>query len=553
MKDSEQNLKRLKELELLLGKLRDFVYRHDKNGVFYYLSPSIEEITGYTPEDWKNHYTKYLTNNPINEKVQEYTDKALKTGQPQPPYRVEILHKNGNPVLFEVSEMPYYEDGEVGGIVGIARDITERVKNDKIQNAIYEISQATNRSGNLNKLFEEIHTIIKSLMSAENLYIALVDKETSIISFPYFVDEFDKPPTPRKFGKGLTEFVYSKGEAVVVSKPVEQKLEREGKIELIGADSMSWIGVPLKEKDEVIGVLAVQSYNDGNAYGEDERQILSFVSEQVAQAISKVKKEEQVQKYLEELENTKASLTEKADQLNNLNADKNRFISILSHDLKNPISTLLGYAQFISEEFDYLSKEELIDSVSAVFRTASNIHELLDRILDWVKAQHQSMEVIYKDIELYRVVENNLELYEATAHKKGIKLINGIDQSTIIQADVRILNTILRNLIGNSIKFTENKGFIKVTSLSVENTFEIIIEDTGIGIEPEIVNNLFDGVSSQTRTGTRNEKGTGLGLIICKELIQKLGGSIRAESELGKGSRFLVSLNTSVVNSVNHK
>lgn len=545
MTDNMQYSKQLKELELLLGKLRDFVYRHDKNGIFHYLSPSIEEISGYTVEEWRNHYTKYLTNNPINEKVKTYTDEALKSGKPQPPYMVEIFHKSGKPILFEVSEMPYYENGEIAGIVGIARDITERAKHDKIQKAVYEISQATNKSGNINQLYLKIHGIIKSLMSAENFYIALVDKNTSTISFPYFVDEFDPPPLPRKFGKGLTEYVFSKGEAVVINKQVEQKLEREGKIELIGADSMNWIGVPLKEQDEVIGVLAVQSYKDGDAYSENERQILTFVSEQIAQAITKVKKEEQVQQYLSELENTKSSLTEKAEQLRNLNADKDRFISILSHDLKNPISTLLGYAQFIAEEYDFLSKEEIIDSVTSVYKTAQNVHELLDRILDWVKAQHETMEVVFKDIELHRVVENNLELYKSSADKKGITLLNKINEKTLIKADVRILNTILRNLISNSIKFTEHDGFVKVSSFKSINTFDIIVEDSGIGIEPEIVDKLFVGNHINTRSGTRNERGTGLGLVICKELIDKLGGSIRAESEIGKGSRFLVSLKIS--------
>ena len=110
----------------VLGNMAGFAYRHDVEGVFLYLSPSIEQLTGYTPERWMKHYTTYLTDNPANEKVVEYTEAALRTGVTNEPYKVEVFHENGSRVTFEVTERPYFEDGQVAGIVGIANDITAR-------------------------------------------------------------------------------------------------------------------------------------------------------------------------------------------------------------------------------------------------------------------------------------------------------------------------------------------------------------------------------------------------------------------------------------------
>jgi len=131
-KELENTLKELRIIteqhDILLGNVQDFVYRHDTEGTFFYLSPSVKKITGYTTEEWKRHYTTYLTENPINRYVKEATEKALKTGKRQAPYQAEVRHKNGSLILLEINEQPYFEHGKVGGIVGIARDITKKVK-----------------------------------------------------------------------------------------------------------------------------------------------------------------------------------------------------------------------------------------------------------------------------------------------------------------------------------------------------------------------------------------------------------------------------------------
>jgi PAS domain S-box-containing protein len=127
LRDSSDALtKMVEEQNVLLEHTRDFVYRHDTNGLFNYLSPAVEQVTGYSVQEWWKHYTAYMTDNPINKKVIEYTEETLRTGRERPPYLVEIAHKDGRPVMLEVGERPYFEEGKVAGIVGVARDVTER-------------------------------------------------------------------------------------------------------------------------------------------------------------------------------------------------------------------------------------------------------------------------------------------------------------------------------------------------------------------------------------------------------------------------------------------
>jgi PAS domain S-box-containing protein len=131
-KKVEEQTARYRELaevqRFTLERVSDFIYRHDANGMFYYVSPAVNRITGYTEEEWSDHYSKYFTDNPINEQVVKFTEEALKTGKKMPPYLVEILHKKGFPVILEVNEQPFFENGEVNGIIGIARDVTDRVR-----------------------------------------------------------------------------------------------------------------------------------------------------------------------------------------------------------------------------------------------------------------------------------------------------------------------------------------------------------------------------------------------------------------------------------------
>ncbi len=192
-------------------------------------------------------------------------------------------------------------------LLAVAKDITELKRAERIQASIYKISEAAHTAQNLDDLFRLIHDIISELMPAENFYIALQDERTGLISFPYFVDQYDPRPAPKKPGKGLTEYVLRTGQPLLASPHVFAELVSKGEVELIGTHSIDWLGVPLKVKERTIGVLVVQSYSEGVRFTEKEKEILMFVSSQVAMAIERKQAElalrESEERYRELVEN----------------------------------------------------------------------------------------------------------------------------------------------------------------------------------------------------------------------------------------------------------
>ena len=214
--------------------------------------------------------------------------------------RAEIITKSGKikPVHITASLTT------VGGkpiIQGVFRDITERKQTEQLQFSIYKISEAAHSTDNLEELFQSIHEIIGELMPAKNFYIALYDKITQTISFPYFVDELDKAPAPRKLGRGITEYVIRTEKPLLASPEVFRELKKRADIEVIGTPDIDWLGVPLRIREKIIGVLAVQSYSEGIRYSEKDVNILRFVSDQVAMVIERKRADEALRESEERL------------------------------------------------------------------------------------------------------------------------------------------------------------------------------------------------------------------------------------------------------------
>ncbi|MDX1631975.1 MAG: diguanylate cyclase, partial [Thermoanaerobaculia bacterium] len=199
-------------------------------------------------------------------------------------------------VWVSLRTVPFHDArGRVRGGIGIAEDITERKEGERIQRALYRLSEAVHEAEDLAALFETIHRTLGRLMPAENIYLALYDEETRSLRFPYFVDERDEPPEGSlPLGRGVTEYVLRTEEALLAGPDDLTSLERAGEIELRGALPASWLGVPLKVGQEATGVLALQSYDPEVRFGEKERSVLAFVAEQVAMTVERKRQEAQI-------------------------------------------------------------------------------------------------------------------------------------------------------------------------------------------------------------------------------------------------------------------
>src|ERR1700730_9212414 len=200
--------------------------------------------------------------------------------------------KDGSLVEVLLSTSPVMLNGKRVGAYASYRDITEQKRAEELNAALYAIAARSQSAEDLQQFFAAIHNIVGQFMNARNFYISLYDPQSQLLSFPYFVDEEDPTPTPKPLGRGLTEYFPLSGEPLLATPAVFEDLMRRGEVELIGASSLDWLGVPLKSGTTCIGALVVQSYNENARFGERDREILKFVSQQLAAAIEHKRYEE---------------------------------------------------------------------------------------------------------------------------------------------------------------------------------------------------------------------------------------------------------------------
>lgn len=255
---------------------------------FYYLNPSAAQMSGYSRTEllaMEEPWPKLI--HPQHLHMAVGRSEARLRGERVPShYEFKLVRKDGEErwVDFSASAAPIQFGGKPAN-VAILVDVTERKHAEELQTALYRIAATTSSADEPHQLFAAIHGIVAELMYAKNFYLALYDDKTDLISFPYFVDEEDPPPVPRPPGNGLTEYILRTGQPLLATPNVFEDLIRRGEVEMIGAPSLDWLGVPLKTGDITFGVLVVQSYTEQRRYGEREKEILTFVSQHVASAI----------------------------------------------------------------------------------------------------------------------------------------------------------------------------------------------------------------------------------------------------------------------------
>jgi len=443
----------------------------------------------------------------------------------------DLIPFAGDFKFFECRIIPEFSAGEiVKSVQSVSRDITEQRRNEKIQKAIFKISEAVNTTEKVQTLYKSIHNIISELMPARNFYLALYDEKDQMLDFPYFVDEFETVAGRLPLSNGLTEYVLRTGKDILVNEEMDLQLRQSGEVELIGEPTKIWLGIPLKIGDKTFGVMVLQDYYNENAYGEEEEKILLYVSEQIAQAINKKNSEDRLVKYAEELKE--------------LNAVKDKFFSIISHDLRSPFHALLGVSEILTDESSALTIEEIRHLNSEMYKTLKNQFKLLENLLEWSRIQTGKMSYMPGKQELSFKVNEVINLLIGNALKKGIKILNDVHSGIYVNADENMVRTILHNLISNAIKFTNLRGQITIAATKKNNYVEIVVSDNGVGMSEDEINKLFKLDIQFTKPGTSKEPGTGLGLMLCKELIEKHGGKMRIESKVGSGSNFIFTLPT---------
>ncbi len=239
---------------------------------------------------------------------------------------------------------------------------------------------------------------------------------------------------------------------------------------------------------------------------------------------------------------TENRLKKSKEKLKRINTTKDKLFSIIAHDLSSPFNSILGFSKMLSEDIENLSKEEISTISKALNTTSEHAYNLLRNLLDWSRTQLNKMKANPEEINLQWITKNEIEEVQDLAKSKDIKLLCKINQDLVVVGDLRMIQSVLRNLLTNAIKFTPTGGNINLKVKTNKNYVEIAIIDSGIGIPPKHLKNIFRIDNEHSTPGTNNEKGTGLGLHLCKEFVELNGGTIRAESTSGKGSVFYFTL-----------
>ncbi len=414
--------------------------------------------------------------------------------------------------------------------------IVERARAQRVQAALYRISEAANAAQDLDELFASIHGIVGELMPARNFYIALYDAAADILSFPYFVDEHDETVASRKLGQGFTERVLQTEKPLLIIPQTRKRLLKEKGIEPIGTATCTyWLGVPLKTHVKTIGVLAVQSYTPGIKFGEEEENILAFVSTQIAMAIERVRVEKKVLKLNEELERRVLARTA---ELQAVNKELEAFAHSVSHDLRAPLRGIHGFSQALLEDYSEQLDAEGMDYLRRVCAASQRMGQLIEDLLNMSRVTRGEMH--REEVDLSALAHKAAAELQETHPERQVEF--DITPGLVANGDTRLLRVVLDNLLGNAFKFTgeRERARIKVGYARANGVSTYLVRDNGAGFDMTYEERLFTVFK---RLHSDNEfEGTGVGLATVQRIIHRHGGRVWAEGVEGEGATFYFAL-----------
>lgn len=293
------------------------------------------------------------------------------------------------------------------------------------------------------------------------------------------------------------------------------------------------MGIPIHLYDikpgaVIKGAIVLREYKRENLFGEEEKEFMKNIVFPLSRAIEKKHIEERNRRYTEELKR--------------MNDTKDKFLSLVSHDLKSPFNSLMGYTEILKNEYMELSAEERDVFISSIYESTRFVYNLLNDLLEFSKFYLGLIDIVPKKINIKELIDQNLSALSTMARQKNIKLENQITKDYVVLAEEEMIGSVIRNLLTNAIKFTNENGTIRITSEVDKRKLKVLVSDNGIGMDEETKANLFEIILKKSHPGTSNEEGTGLGLILTKEFIEKNDGEISVNSEVGKGTTVTFSL-----------
>ena len=485
-KKTEQELKESEEhLRLITNNLPVLISHVDTNLNYLFANNKYNELYGYESDKMVGKNIEKIIGEENLELVFPKIQKVL-AGE-YVSFENIVVNKNQQERYFQTTYVPQIEENKVTGFFVLAWDRTER---KLMENALKESEEK-----------------FRSLSENSNDFIMRYDKNHRHIYMNKAGLDIAGITAAQIIGKTHSEVgIYDENQCEVW----EEKIDKVFKTKEPHFEQFTWEGV---NGNIYLDWRLFPEFNDNN-------EVISVLG--VSRDIT----------YLKQAE----------INLSQLNADKDRFITILAHDLKNPFSTLIGFSGLLAKNIRKYNMDKIENQVKIIDENAKRTYNLLEDILLWVRVQSGKLPFEPQKIIFPVVCNEVIESLKSIAINKNITINHFTAQEINVLADANMFKTILRNLVSNAIKFTNNNGRIDIYAEKDNSNITISVSDTGIGIEPENLNKLFDISQMLTTAGTIGEKGTGFGLLLCKEFVEKHDGKIWVESELGKGSEFKFSM-----------
>ena len=479
-------------INALMNNLSDHVYFKDRDSRFIRINKSLALSFGLDDPALAEGKTDFdFFTREHAQQAFEDEQAIVRTGQLLNTEEKET-HPNRPDTWVSTIKLPLTDNnGNIIGTFGISRDVTKRKQAEE------ELAQE--------------QYLMRTLMDNLPDHIYFKDHESHFLRVNKALAQFLGLNDPAQAIK-KTDFDFFTGEHAQQAYEDEQKIIRTG--QLLSTEEkethhdrpdtwVSTIKLPLSDKDgNIIGTFGISRDITKNKLAEEEIKL-------------------------------------KNELLQIINSEKDKFFSILAHDLRGPLSAFVSATQIIAEEIQTMGIEEIKEITLSMKTSATNIYSLLENLLEWSRLRRGVMDFIPEKINLKKKIEECIAVLSESARKKVIEILISIPEVIDVLADSHMFDTVIRNLISNAIKFTPVGGKVTLTAGYIEDhTIEIKISDSGIGMTPELKDKLFLLNEKTSRKGTEGEPSTGLGLLLCKEFIEKHNGKIRVESEVGKGSTF---------------
>ena len=430
------------------------------------------------------------------EHVRQYMDDdrkalGLKKGETLVNDQV-FVYPNGKKIHSLVKKFPVYDDkNHLIAVASISRDVTD------YKNTLEELYKS-----------EENYRL---LINNQGEGIGMVDPSDKFLFANPKAEEIFGVPEGKLLGKSLFDFVDDAGGKVIREQTERRKAGNKDTYEMgiqqAGGEKRQILitATPQYEEDEFKGTFAV--FRD-----------------------------------VTDWRLTEENLKKSENELREANAAKDKFFSIIAHDLKNPFNSILGFSDMLLKDYANYDKEEILTIIQMINDASRQAHTLLENLLNWSRAETGRMTIEPASLDVHEMAESVFLLYEGRASEKNLVMNNRVRPGSLAYGDSNMVAYILRNLVSNAIKFTRPRGKITVSTKSVKNNIDILVADDGIGIPGEMFDKLFRIEENIIRPGTANEEGTGLGLVLCMEFAEMNKGTIIVSSKPEKGSTFILRL-----------